>query len=268
MFHTPAPKAFRTGILSRSRGSGVLIYGPPGTGKTMLIKALAKEADMRMVSVSYGDLQSKYYEEAESKIRKLFAYARRHHPCAIFIDEADGCLRSRTAMNAQRGDITFLNQFLSEIDGISARPNRMPIVMAATNHPANIDEGILRRLSRRILVGLPDVKGREAILKLHLADEKLEVEGEDADALIMDLARSTHDYTGCDLRDLVERAALQAIQDVYKKEEAAERPRLGGENRVITREHLWAAKSTMRPSPKTDLAKIDEFHGKHGTVGR
>lgn len=103
------PKAFGFGILAREATPGVLLYEPPGTGKTMLIRALAKEIGAKMLAISAADIQSQYVAIAEQNIQKLFSYARRNHPCIIFIDEADSCFRSRSAFSTPTHRVEFLN---------------------------------------------------------------------------------------------------------------------------------------------------------------
>lgn len=264
------PEAFRVGILSRQATSGILLYGPPGTGKTMLIRALAKEAKARMVVISFADIQSELVGVAEKKIQSLFSYARRHHPCIIFIDEADSCFRSRSAQNTPTHRVDFINQFLTEMDGVNTQASDNPIVVAATNRPFDIDEGILRRLGRRILVDIPEVRGREAILRLHMAGE---THGPDLD--LAEIARHTQDYTGSDLRDLVFQAAVVAAQEIHQQEneqagrdnDGAPRQKRSGADRVIGRKHFLSAKKRISPAPKADLvAKIREFHTRHGNV--
>lgn len=161
-------------------------------------------------------------------------------------------------------------------------PQNKPIVVAATNRPFEIDEGIMRRLGRRIMVGVPGVRGREAILKLHLDGEKL-----CSDVTLTEIAAATHDYTGSDLRDLAYQAAITAVQEIYQQPETAtddpttrnskakEGPgfaswsqKRSGAERIIGRKHFLAAKKSVAPAPKAYLvAKIAEFHERYGSVG-
>lgn len=260
--------AFQVGILSRHSSSGVLLYGPPGTGKTMLARALAKEAGTMMMAISFADIQSSLVSVAEKKVRSLFRYAQQHHPCIIFIDEADSCFRSRSAENNPAHRTDFLNQFLTEMNGIDAQGSSKPIVVAATNRPFDIDEGILRRLGSRIMVDIPDVRGREAILKLQLAGENL-----NPDLNLAEIARHTHDFTGSDLRDLAFQAAVEAVQEIYgdrglPTDTHAPGSNKSGADRVIGRKHFLLARKSVSPAPKADLvAKLAEFHARHGGVG-
>ncbi|KAK3290162.1 P-loop containing nucleoside triphosphate hydrolase protein [Chaetomium fimeti] len=262
-------KAFEFGILSRQASSGVLLYGPPGTGKTMLIRALAKESGAKMLAISYADIQDCLVGVAEQNVQRLFRYARRHYPCIIFIDEADSCFRSRSASQTPSYHVDFLNQFLSEMDGIRAKASNKPIVVAATNRPFDIDEGILRRLGRRILVDVPDVRGREAILRLHLDGEKL-----DPDVDLAEVARHTNDYTGSDLRDLAFEAALDAVEEIHREQgekahDGGEGEQRSGADRILCRKNFLRAKKSVAPAAKADLvAKIGEFHARHGSAGK
>lgn len=274
------PKAFKSGILAREATPGVMLYGPPGTGKTMLIRALAKEVGARMVVITAADIQSELVGVAEKKIQKLFSYARRNYPCIIFIDEADSCFRSRSAPKTPTHRVDFLNQFLIEMDGIDAVASNKPIVVAATNRPFDVDEGIMRRLGRRIMVGVPDARGREAILKLHLEGENLH-----PDVNLTEIAMATNDYTGSDLRDLVYQAAMAAVQEIHQQSdkagEQANREENGpgpdraakktqertGADRILSRKHFLVAKKSISPAPKAELvAKIAEFHERYGSV--
>jgi SpoVK/Ycf46/Vps4 family AAA+-type ATPase len=236
----------------------------------MLARALAKESGARMLVISFADIQSQLVSVGEKKIQSLFRYARRHHPCIIFIDEADSCFRSRSADQTRNYHINSINQFLTEMDGIDAQASSKPIVVAATNRPFDVDEGILRRLGRRIMVDIPDVRGREAILRLHLEGERL-----DPDLDLAEIGRHTQDYTGSDIRDLAFQAAIEAVQEIHRRQEdkqaddGVQGQERSGADRVIARRHFLSAKRSVAPAPKADLvAKIGEFHTRHGSVGR
>ena len=179
------PEAFTYGILARSSPQGVLLYGPPGTGKTLLARALAKQANSTILSLSGADIRSRFVGEGEKKIQRIFAYARKIHPCIIFIDEADALFRSRSSEGNCRGHLEDITQFLQEMDGVRPNDKKSPMVIAATNRPYDIDEGVLRRLGKRILVDVPNAAARHHILNIHLRDE---IVAEDAD--ILELAQS------------------------------------------------------------------------------
>lgn len=261
------PNEFNFGILSKSPCSGTLLYGPPGTGKTLLVRALAKQAQATMLALSGADIRSMYVGEGEKKIKRIFAFARRNHPCVIFIDEADSLFRSRSATDNCRSHLSDINQFLAEMDGINSQDVKKPMVIAATNRPFDIDEGILRRLGRRILVGMPDAADREKILEIHLKGETLE-----SDVDLKELARATPEYTGSDLKNLVYEAAIAAIRErrlVMSKGKAPENSGSVQAPRTLRRAHFLWAKHMVPASPKSEsVAKIREFHNKFGSTAQ
>ncbi|KAK1762005.1 P-loop containing nucleoside triphosphate hydrolase [Phialemonium atrogriseum] len=263
------PGAFKVGILSKHTSLGVLLYGPPGTGKTLVVRALAKQANAKMLAVSGADIRSKFVGDGEKKIKRMFAYARQHSPCIIFIDEADSVFRSRSAEGNCRGHLSDLNQFLTEMDGITSKDSNSPMVIAASNRPFDIDEGVLRRLGRRILINIPDAAGREQILKIHLVGETM-----DPSLDLAEIAKSTQDYTGSDLRDLVWEAAIEAVREMHRRNSglgiskaSQQGGAAGGANRVLRRDHFLWAKRVVCPAPKSELvALIGDFHSRFGSA--
>lgn len=160
-----------------------------------------------MLEVSGADVLQQYVGEGEKVVRAIFTLARKLDPCIIFIDEADAVFRSRS--DDERGyHRELINQFLKEWDGITSSKTKNGFMMVATNRPYDLDEAILRRLPRRILVDVPTVEDREAILKIYLKDELL---GPDVD--IKDLAASTPNYTGSDLKNLCVTAAFACVYE-------------------------------------------------------
>lgn len=257
------PEAFKIGVLSRYGSLGILLYGPPGTGKTLLVRALAKQVNARVLAISGADIRSPYLGGGEKKIQRMFRYARQHHPCIIFVDEADSLFRSRSADCANRGCRADLDQFLLEMEGIHSDSATSPVVIAASNRPFDMDEAVLRRLGRRILVDIPDATGREEILKILL-------EGETTEVSLAEVARSTADYMGSDLRDLVYQAAIMAVREMYEAAPAQGGSGTGqssakssGARRVLRQKHFDSARREIRPAPKSELvAKIRDFHCK------
>ncbi|PNP59487.1 hypothetical protein THARTR1_00977 [Trichoderma harzianum] len=253
------PAAFEHGILAKFPSQSVLLYGPPGTGKTQLVRALAKQSHTKVLAISGADINDKYVGVGEKKIKEMFALARREHPCIIFIDEADAMFCSRSQDSSRSCDRSYLNQFLSEMDGINSGNGRNPVVVAATNRPFDIDEGVMRRLGRRIMVDLPDALSREEILKIHLRGESLA-----ADVDILELAKATVNYTGSDLKNLVYSAAITAL-----REELDLGQELPGSRRILCRNHFLHAKRESPASPIADtVAKIHEFHNKFGNTAQ
>ena len=188
---------------------GVLLVGPPGTGKTLIAKAVAGEAGVQFLSISGSDFVELYVGVGASRVRDLFEQAKKGAPSIIFLDEIDAVGRRRGAGLGGGPDEReqTLNQLLVEMDGFCS--NEGVIVMAATNRQDILDPALLRpgRFDRQIYVGEPDVKGREAILKVHAKDKQL---ADDVDLKV--IARSTGGFTGADLANLLNEAALYAAR--------------------------------------------------------
>ena len=187
---------------------GVLLVGPPGTGKTLLAKSIAGEAKVPFLFASGSDFVEMYAGVGASRIRKLFRDARRHPACIVFIDELDAVGRSRggTSLSHEEREQT-LNQLLVEMDGFA--PNRGIVVVAATNRPDILDPALLRpgRFDRQVTVGAPDLKGREQILKIHARKVALA-----PDIDLRQIARGTPGFSGADLANLINEAALFAVR--------------------------------------------------------
>ena len=188
---------------------GVLLVGPPGTGKTLLAKAVAGEAGVPFFSISGSDFVEMFVGVGASRVRDLFEEGKRHAPCIIFIDEIDAVARQRgTGMGGGHDEREqTLNQLLVEMDGFGV--NEGIIVMAATNRVDILDPAILRpgRFDRKVAVGRPDIKGREEILRVHAKDKPL---GEDVD--LAQIAQTTAGFTGADLENLLNEAAIMAAK--------------------------------------------------------
>ena len=189
---------------------GMLLVGPPGTGKTLLARAVAGEADVQFLSISGSDFVEMYVGVGASRVRDLFEQAKKIAPAIIFIDEIDAVGRKRGSGLGGGHDEKeqTLNQLLVEMDGFSRTEGI--IVLAATNRPDILDPALLRpgRFDRQIHVGRPDVKGREEILKVHAKGKKL-----DASVNLKTVARSTSGFTGADLSNLLNEAAIMAARD-------------------------------------------------------
>ena len=201
---------------------GVLLVGPPGTGKTLLAKAVAGEAGVPFFSISGSDFVEMFVGVGASRVRDLFEEGKKHRPCIIFIDEIDAVARRRgTGMGGGHDEREqTLNQLLVEMDGFGA--NEGIIVMAATNRVDILDPAILRpgRFDRRVMVGAPDVKGREEILKVHSKGKPL---GDDVD--LAQIAQTTAGFTGAELENLLNEAAILAAKEnrVFLKQEDIQR---------------------------------------------
>ena len=189
---------------------GLLLVGPPGTGKTLLARAVAGEADVQFLSISGSDFVEMYVGVGASRVRDLFDQAKKLAPAIIFIDEIDAVGRKRGSGLGGGHDEKeqTLNQLLVEMDGFGRTEG--VIVMAATNRPDILDPALLRpgRFDRQIHVGRPDIKGREEILKVHAKGKKL-----DEGVNLRTIARSTSGFTGADLSNLLNEAAIMAARD-------------------------------------------------------
>ena len=188
---------------------GVLLVGPPGTGKTLLARAVAGEAGVQFLSISGSDFVELYVGVGASRVRDLFDQAKKDSPAIVFIDEIDAVGRQRGAGLGGGHDEReqTLNQLLVEMDGFSA--NEGVIVLAATNRVDILDPALLRpgRFDRQVYVGLPDIKGREAVLRIHARNKPLA-----EDVSLSDIAKATAGFTGADLENLMNEAALLAAR--------------------------------------------------------
>ena len=215
---------------------GILMVGPPGTGKTLLARAIAGEAKVPFFTISGSDFVEMFVGVGASRVRDMFEQAKKNAPCLIFIDEIDAVGRQRGAGLGGGHDEReqTLNQMLVEMDGFSG--NDGVIVIAATNRPDVLDPALTRpgRFDRQVVVGLPDVKGREQILKVHMRKVPI---AQDVDA--MTLARGTPGYSGADLANLVNEAALFAARvnkravTMLEFEKAKDKINMGPERRTM-----------------------------------
>ena len=215
---------------------GVLMVGPPGTGKTLLAKAIAGEAKVPFFTISGSDFVEMFVGVGAARVRDMFEQAKKHAPCIIFIDEIDAVGRHRGAGLGGGHDEReqTLNQLLVEMDGFEG--NEGVIVIAATNRPDVLDPALLRpgRFDRQVVVPLPDVRGREQILRVHMRKVPL---GNDVDASI--LARATPGFSGADLANLVNEAALFAarankrVVDMEDFEKAKDKLMMGAERKSM-----------------------------------
>jgi cell division protease FtsH len=198
----------RFGAIGGRIPRGILLVGPPGTGKTLLARSMAGEAGVPFISASGSDFVEMYAGVGASRVRRLFREARRHRSCIIFIDELDAVGRNRggNSVTHEEREQT-LNQLLVEMDGFSRSDSI--VVVAATNRPDILDSALLRpgRFDRQVTVGNPDLKGREQILRVHTRKMAL-----DADVDLRALARGTPGFSGADLANVVNEAALMAAR--------------------------------------------------------
>ncbi|RDW82370.1 hypothetical protein BP6252_03482 [Coleophoma cylindrospora] len=255
------PEAFSYGVLATDKIPGLLLYGPPGTGKTLLAKAVAKESGATVLEVSGADVNDMFVGEGEKNIKAVFTLAKKLSPCVVFIDEADAIFAARGESKRSTTHRELINQFLREWDGMN---DLSAFIMVATNRPFDLDEAVLRRLPRRLLVDLPVEKDRESILKIHLKDEIL-----DESVSLSKLAKATPFYSGSDLKNLSVAAALACVRE--ENEAAAKHTGAEAyvypERRTLTTAHFDKAMEEISASISEDmstLAAIRKFDEKYG----
>ncbi|KAI7740178.1 hypothetical protein M8C21_013483 [Ambrosia artemisiifolia] len=206
------PDLFVGGLLKPCRG--ILLFGPPGTGKTMLAKAIAHEAGASFINVSMSTITSKWFGEDEKNVRALFTLAAKVSPTIIFVDEVDSMLGSRSKGGEHEAMRKIKNEFMTHWDGLLSKTGEKQIlVLAATNRPFDLDEAIIRRFERRIMVGLPSVEQREMIMRTLLSKESV-IEGLD----FRELANMTDGFSGSDLKNLCTTAAYRPVRELIQQE--------------------------------------------------
>jgi SpoVK/Ycf46/Vps4 family AAA+-type ATPase len=224
-------------------GGGVLMYGPPGCGKTHLARATAGQVQASFLAVGIQDVLDMYFGNSEQRLHRIFEQARRNTPCVLFFDEVDALGANRRDLRASGGR-NLVNQFLSELDGVNTS-NEGVLILAATNAPWHLDPAFRRpgRFDRILFVPPPDEPGREAILRLHLADKP--AEGVDTSAV----AKKTKDFSGADLKALVDTAV----------EEKLEQALASGTPVPITTKDLLRAMKRVKPSTRDWFASARNY---------
>ncbi|XP_008792387.1 calmodulin-interacting protein 111-like isoform X2 [Phoenix dactylifera] len=246
------PDLFNGGLLKPCRG--ILLFGPPGTGKTMLAKAIANEAGASFINVSMSTITSKWFGEDEKNVRALFTLAAKVAPAIIFVDEVDSMLGQRTRVGEHEAMRKIKNEFMTHWDGLLTKSGERILVLAATNRPFDLDEAIIRRFERRIMVGLPSVESRELIVRKLLSKEKVE-EGLD----YKELATMTEGYSGSDLKNLCVTAAYRPVRELIQRERLKELEKQKAEEvessaeRSENREEDGEQAITLRPLNMEDL---------------
>ena len=261
------PESFTYGVLATDKIPGLLLYGPPGTGKTLLAKAVAKESGATVLDVSGSDVYDMYVGEGEKNVRAIFTLARKLSPCVVFIDEADALFGSRNASGNRTSHRELINQFLREWDGLGdgGPGGANAFILVATNRPFDLDDAVMRRLPRRLLVDLPTERDREAILRIHLRGETL-----DPAVSIPVLAARTPFYSGSDLKNLAVAAALACVReenDAAARHAAEQRPYAYPAKRTLAQVHFDKALAEIGASISEDmssLAAIRKFDEKYG----
>jgi len=244
------PDAFEYGVLANDRLTGLLLYGPPGTGKTLLAKAVAKESGATVLEVSGAQIYEKYVGEGEKMVRGVFSLAKKLSPCVVFIDEADAIFGSRGGSGNRNTHREIINQFLREWDGMD---NNSVFMMVASNRPFDLDDAVLRRLPRRLLVDLPIAKDRESILGIHLRHEAL-----DSSVNLTTLSEQTPLYSGSDLKNVCVSAAIAAVREEnelaekHKDDKDFKLP----ERRTLTAAHFDKAIAEISASINEDMSSL------------
>ncbi len=230
------PESFRR--LGISPPKGILLYGPPGTGKTLLGKAVATETETNFIYVKGPQIISKWVGESEKAIRKIFEKARQSSPSIIFFDEFDAIASSRLGGREGKSTDKIVNQILTELDGLEELINVK--VIAATNRPNLIDPALLRpgRFDKLLLVNVPDIEARKAILKVYL--NKMPVEN--PEKVIEEISKNTEGYVGADLEALCREAGLIALRENIN-------------SKVVSLKHFKGALKVIKPSVNPELAK-------------
>ncbi|KAL4978481.1 hypothetical protein BDW66DRAFT_158011 [Aspergillus desertorum] len=244
------PEAFTYGVLATDKIPGLLLYGPPGTGKTLLAKAVARESGATVLEVSGSEVYDMYVGEGEKNVKAIFTLAKKLNPCVVFIDEADAIFCSRTGASSRTSHRELINQFLREWDGMN---DLSTFIMVATNRPFDLDDAVLRRLPRRLLVDLPTEQDRLAILKIHLKDEAL-----DASVDLAELARRTPLYSGSDLKNLCVAAALACVREenALAQQHTGEKPYQYPARRTLTWVHFTRGMEEISASISEDMSSL------------
>lgn len=247
-----------TGLRAPPRG--VLLFGPPGTGKTLLARAVSREAKACFLCVSAANLTSKWVGEGEKRVRALFSVARRYAPSVVFVDEVDSLLSSR-GQGESEASRRIKTEFLVQMDGLTSggdegdeASNRV-LVMAATNCPQLLDDAIIRRFQRRVLIPLPDDDARAALLHILLRSERKSLNKREGRAIV----QATEGYSGSDLKALCQEAAQGPVRELRAKLGAGV-PMRAEDLPPLQKRHFDDALRVVRPSvPKASLAAFDAW---------
>ncbi|KAL8094541.1 hypothetical protein AgCh_036175 [Apium graveolens] len=244
------PELFCKGQLTKPC-KGILLFGPPGTGKTMLAKAVATEAGANFINISMSAITSKWFGEGEKYVKAVFSLASKISPSVIFVDEVDSMLGRRENPGEHEAMRKMKNEFMVNWDGLRTKDKERVLVLAATNRPFDLDEAVVRRLPRRLMVNLPDATNREKILRVILAKEELGP-GVHLEAV----ASMTDGYSGSDLKNLCVTAAHCPIRELLE-EEKKERALALAENRPLP---------ALRSSVDVRPLSMDDFKFAHEQV--
>lgn len=251
-FLTPLKNPDVVKLYGKSLRGGLMLYGPPGCGKTFIARALAGELGARFMNIGMSDVLDMWLGESERKLHEIFETARRNAPAVLFFDEIDALGQKRSNLRHSAGR-NIVNQLLAELDSVGS-DNKNVFVLAATNHPWDVDTALRRpgRFDRVVLVLPPDAEARAAILKLHMQDRPMQ------DVDLEQIARQTDFYSGADLAHVVETAVEHAMHQALET----------GDMRPIQQRDFEAAISEVRPStrPWFDTARNYAMFANEGGV--
>lgn len=241
------PELFAKGNLTKPC-KGILLFGPPGTGKTMLAKAVASQSGANFINISMSTIASKWFGEGEKYVKAIFTLASKIAPTVIFIDEIDSILGKRERPGEHEAMRKIKNEFMANWDGLKTKTTERILVLGATNRPFDLDDAVLRRLSRRLMVDLPSQENRTKILKVILKGEDL---AEDFNYDV--LATLTEGFSGSDLKNLCVAAAYQPIREILEKEKKELEEQVGKEE--IMEEKKIDQEIFIRPLTMKDFEK-------------
>ncbi|KAJ5068794.1 spastin [Anaeramoeba ignava] len=250
------PELF-TGL--REPPKGLLLFGPPGNGKTMLAKAVATESNCTFFSISASSLTSKWVGESEKLVKAMFFLARKKQPSIVFVDEIDSIL-SKRKQNENESSRRLKTEFLIQLDGATTPSNDRILIMAATNRPWDLDDAVLRRLSKRVYVPLPDFEARKILILNLIRNQKHNLNEDDIDKL----SRQTEYYSGSDLTHLTKEAAMEPIREIEKIETIRE-----SQVRMIEMKDFLNSLRIIKPSlSKDSLKEFIEWNNQFGVVSK
>ncbi len=262
------PRLYQEGIAAEAV-KGVLLFGPPGTGKTLLAKAVATEGGATFMTIDASTIENKWLGESEKNARAVFTLARRLAPCVIYLDEVDSVLSSREhGDDSSHGTLTSVKTTLmQEWDGLRTTKDRV-VVIASTNRPFDLDEAVLRRLPRRIMVDLPDSKTREEILSVSLMGNRI-----DPEANLTTIAEMLDGYSGSDIKEVCREAVVRIAHERAKIFEEGIHDRKSHDSpftlRPVTLEDFKMAMQKLKASVDDsgrEMSKVVEWNEKYGEI--